>query len=687
MKLVFLDAETFYDDDYSLSRMPTAAYVRDVRFEAIGYSMAINDGPVSWHTGDARQIAKSLGSLSWWRDVVLVTHNAFFDAVVLALRFGIVPGRCICTLSMARALGLDHKAGASLAALADLLRSLGYAIPRKGDEVVRAKGKRRVDFTPDALGAYGAYCCNDTEICRHLFRAMVALLPVGELVWHDIAIRMAACPVLRLNYGVLQADLVRVRERKAELMATLAQRLGVQSIAQIESALASSAKMTRILELLGGALPPEWFADETRYLAYLHDRDTRTGGVPVEFGIPVKPSPSDPSRLIFAYAKTDEGLMALAESGNPVLDALVAARLGVKSTIEETRLEKLIALSKFESLSVPVKISGAHTHRLSGDDGINMQNLPSGRIDGQSDAMRVAIEAPEGCVIVAGDSKQVEARTLAYEANQRDLLRLFATGGDPYVDMAAEISSLDAQAIRDGAQAGDAVMVRWRQTGKAVVLGAGFGMGWERFAKMARAQHGVVLAPQMAQHAIEVYRQSKSRIVFFWSRCGDVLDDMIAGGSGWFGGPHGKLFFYDGARVLFGVPTPGVRLPDGVWLNYPCLRRALVENRANQTMDDEVVYDRRRGYAQVTTKLFGAKFAENLTQALAFAVMKWQARRIAQRYRVLLNEHDAWVTAVRHEEADEARAYVAMCMRAVPAWVDGLPLDCEVGAGPNYGSC
>jgi DNA polymerase I-like protein with 3'-5' exonuclease and polymerase domains len=137
--------------------------------------------------------------------------------------------------------------------------------------------------------------------------------------------------------------------------------------------------------------------------------------------------------------------MSLAECGNPVLDALVAARLGLKSTIEETRLEKLIALAQFDTPSVPAKISGAHTHSLSSDDGINMQNLPSGRIDGQTDAMRVAIEAPEGCVIVAGDSKQVEARTLAYEANQRDLLHLFATGGDPYVDVAAD-------AIREGAR-------------------------------------------------------------------------------------------------------------------------------------------------------------------------------------------------------------------------------------------
>jgi len=248
----------------------------------------------------------------------------------------------IRTLSMARALGLDQPAGGSLAALAKHMRSLGYAIPEKGDEVTRALGKRRADFTPQELARYGDYCCTDTDICHGLFHIMAPLLPVGELVWHDIAIRMAACPILRLNRDVLVADLKRVRERKAELMATLGKRLGVQSVEQLETVLASNEKFALMLEFMGGALPWAWFAtpgrafdrdDEggVRYGRYLQQRHSRTGGVPLSFDIPVKPSPSNPSKLTSAFAKADEGLMELAESGNTLLESLVAARLGVKS--------------------------------------------------------------------------------------------------------------------------------------------------------------------------------------------------------------------------------------------------------------------------------------------------------------------------------------------------------------------
>lgn len=113
MKLVFLDWETFYDNEYSLSKMTTAQYIRDPRFEAIGYSIRVAGELTSWHSGDERNMRKSLGSQTWWNDVIMVSHNAFFDALVLCWRFGLLPAKLLCTLSMARALGsaaTDHRA-------------------------------------------------------------------------------------------------------------------------------------------------------------------------------------------------------------------------------------------------------------------------------------------------------------------------------------------------------------------------------------------------------------------------------------------------------------------------------------------------------------------------------------------------------------------------------------------------
>ena len=61
--------------------------------------------------------------------------------------------------------------------------------------------------------------------------------------------------------------------------------------------------------------------------------------------------------------------------------------------------------------------------------------------------------------------------------------------------------------------------------------------------------------------------------------------------------------------------------------------------------------------------------------------------RIAKRYRVVLTVHDSIVCCVPEEEVQEAQAYVEACMRWVPDWANGLPIDCESGIGRSYGEC
>lgn len=43
MQLVTVDFETYYDKDYSLSKMTTEAYIRDPRFQIIGVGVKIAD--------------------------------------------------------------------------------------------------------------------------------------------------------------------------------------------------------------------------------------------------------------------------------------------------------------------------------------------------------------------------------------------------------------------------------------------------------------------------------------------------------------------------------------------------------------------------------------------------------------------------------------------------------------------
>jgi DNA polymerase len=69
---------------------------------------------------------------------------------------------------------------------------------------------------------------------------------------------------------------------------------------------------------------------------------------------PTKISPTT-GKEAFAFAKSDEAFKELLEHENPVVQAIVAARLGVKSTLEETRTERFIGIAERGTLPIPLR--------------------------------------------------------------------------------------------------------------------------------------------------------------------------------------------------------------------------------------------------------------------------------------------------------------------------------------------
>jgi DNA polymerase len=97
----------------------------------------------------------------------------------------------------------------------------------------------------------------------------------------------------------------------------------------------------------------------------------------------------------------------------------------------------------------------------------------------------------------------------------------------------------------------------------------------------------------------------------------------------------------------------------------------------------QYVYDSRKG----AVKLYGGKLTENVCQGLARCIIGEQMLKIAKRYRVVLTVHDAVACVAPKQEAEEAKQYVMDCMRYVPDWAKGIPLNCEAGYGDSYGDC
>ena len=317
MDILTVDMETFYDRHFSLSKMTTEEYIRDELFEVIGVSVKRNDEEPEWVSGTKAQVKRWLEQWDWGNSVG-VAHNAMFDMAILNWHFDIRPKRIADTLSMLRAIdGPD--AGNSLAKAAER-----YGLGVKGTEVVNALGKGRLDFSPSEMAAYAQYCINDVELTYKLFEQLAPLLPVSEMRLIDLTIRMFSEPVLVLDKDVLTDHLKDVQDKKGELLG---------------KALISKDNL----------MSNEKLADTLRSL----DVDP-----------PTKTSPTT-GKETYAFAKTDEAFKALLDHDNVIVQSIVAARLGVKSTLEETRTERLIGIADRGPLPVPLRYYAAHC--LTGD--------------------------------------------------------------------------------------------------------------------------------------------------------------------------------------------------------------------------------------------------------------------------------------------------------------------------------
>jgi DNA polymerase len=599
MNIITLDFETYYSREFSLTKVTTEEYVRSDMFEVIGVAVKENDNEAVWFSGTHGQVSDFLHKYDWDNSFALA-HNAMFDSAILTWGFGIKPMAWLDTLSMARSTdGLE--AGNSLAKLVGR-----YNLGAKGTEVLDALGKRRADFSPSELNAYGKYCINDVELTYKLFFILADRFSKSELQLISLTIKMFSEPVLQLNTPLLEQHLMQVRTRKEKLL---------DACVSDKDTLMSNPKLAELLISLG--VEP-----------------------------PMKISPAN-GKETYAFAKNDEGFKALMEHPDERVQAIVAARLGTKSTLEETRTERFIQISLRGRMPVPLRYYAAHTGRWGGDDKLNLQNLP------RKSLLKDSIVAPKGYVLIDADSSQIEARTVAWLSGQTDLIEAFERKEDVYKIMASAIYNKAEEEIDSGE----------RFVGKTTILGAGYGMGSKKFALQLKT-FGVEIADEEASRIISVYRATYPHIPQLWKEANSALDALT----------QKKTAPVGCQPQALSLTESGFLLPSGLYLNYRDLQK---------DSDEQYSYSSRRG----RIKIYGGKIVENLCQALARCIIGEQMLRMARKYKVALTVHDAVMVVVKEEEQEEAVAYVEECMKWRPSWALTLPLACELGVGKSYGEC
>lgn len=623
MNLITLDFETFYDNKIKLGfkYQTTEEYVRDPRFEVIGVGVKVDDGPEMWFSGSHDEIKEYLHKIDW-SEAAALCHNTLFDGCILSWHYDIKPAFLFDTLSMARAIhGVD--AGGSLAKLAER-----YELGVKGEEVVAAEGKRRADFSPEELRRYGEYCKNDVGLTFKLFQMLASATPDEEFELIDMTLRMFTEPVFEVDDALLLERLAEVQQEKSDLLKGLMEKLKCDTEEAVRKKLASNKQFAELLKE-HGIEPPMKVSKTT-------GKDT------------------------YALAKNDEGFLALTETEDPFIQQLCAVRLGTKSTIEESRIERFIDIGKRNEgkLPIPLKYYGAHTGRWAGMDKVNFQNLPSR--DKKKKALKNAVVAPDGHIVINCDSSQIEARILVWLAGQDDVVEQFRKGEDVYSIFASDVY---------GYPVSKANPVE-RFVGKTCILGLGYGTGALKLQHTLKTTPpGAVVDEEEAKRIVGVYRDKNHAVIDLWREGDEAIACMANWGST-------KPFYYGKHKCLI-IDEQGVALPNGLHIRYPGLKYDTSEAKS------KYVYFSRKG----PVSLWGGSLVENVVQALARIVVGQQMLEIKKRYPVKLTVHDAAVVVAPEAEKDEALAYIIECMSKPPEWASGLPVSCEAKFGVSYGDC
>lgn len=571
-------------------------------------------------------------------ETIACSHNALFDMAILAWKYGWVAGLLQDTLGMVRALRNYQRN--SLGAVTKEL----FGRDSKGDTIHKVQGLDAAGIKQMGLWpSFCEYALNDVRECSYIYTKLYPEFPAEERIVMDLVLRAAVVPRLQANVPMLEAHLEDLRKRKATLL---------RESGYDKAALMSARSFQEALESLG-------------------------------VKIATKTSPTDPKRQLPAFAKSDKFMSDLLEYNgsfdddvNYAVQTLAAARLSQKSTIEETRAQRFLDIArlpwkgmregaisrplnesststvcsgggKSSLLPVALRYGGAHTHRLSGEWKMNMQNLPR---DKARSKLRAAVTAPPGHKLITGDLAQIEARIVAKICDEKSLVESFALGEDVYAQFAS---------IVFGHSINKKDFPHERFIGKTAILGLGYGCGHERFYQMVvtqARQYGIPLEglfdERIAENIVNIYRKLFGRIPAAWHQLDRLLASVINGPNTqfarWPDPDTGPLTFKTGTIIL----------PNKMTLRY--------------TLNDP--------------KLWGGFLLENCVQALARIVVMQASLRLARRdLRFVLQSHDELLFAVPENTVKDARLIISEEMVREPRWMKGLPLAVEIGEGDNYG--
>jgi len=600
MDLITLDFETYYSVKYSLTKLTTMDYVNGPEFKVWGVGIKINHDDTEWYGEDDAQAA--IEEIDW-SNAALVCHNTPFDGYILTRHYKHIPKYYIDTAAMSRALAPGKSARLKDCAIRFFPDD---ETMRKGDELMDAKGIWDLDDEQEE--SLAGYCIQDVDLTYALYNQMCTQMPKSEMDLIDITCRMFCEPKLIAN----REALIKFRD---------------DTIAISAAAIAAAGVDRKIL------------SSNQQFAVYIRES--------LKIIPPTKVSPTT-GKNIPALGKNDKAFTQM-QAMYPSHHLIWDARKAVKSRINETRAQRFLDATHADgTISVPLRYYAAHTGRFGGTEKINMQNMP------RKSPLRLALTAPPGKLIFVADLSNIEARMLAWLADEQALLQQFRDGDDVYSILATDIYSKPIDKTANPLE---------RFVGKVAMLGLGYGMGAAKFQTTLEAG---AMGPPMkfstneAYSVVNTYRTTYSGIPLLWNKLETKLASTI-----------NPIYKENWQCLSFG--SQKIKLPNGLSLHYENLRYEL----------GKLTYDSR-----TTETTWGGRITENVVQALSRLIVTDAMLRIEADQNldaeVVLTVHDEIVLISNANEPDVTMGKLISHMCTPPAWALDLPLNAEGGYDTSY---
>ncbi len=630
--LMGLDLET-----YSSAPLPKCGvyrYCDAPDFEILLFSYAFDDEPVQTiDLASGETLPKEVISALEDPGIIKVAYNAQFERVCLSRYLGhwLDPQQWRCTMVMAAYLTLPGRLADAAVALGtaekkmeegkDLIRY--FSVPCKPTKTNGGRTRNLPADAPEKWAVYRQYNAQDVETERAIRKALEKY-PLPEQEWELYALDQ------QINDRGVRVDKKLVKNAIAV------------------DAVFAQAACQRARDLTGLENP----GSVNQLKAWLADQDMPMGSL---------------ARKIVQEKAAQA-------------DGIVAELLNLRLELSKTSVKKYEAMARCVCRDGRVhgllQFYGANrTGRWAGRL-VQAQNLPQNHLPDLelareivktgdeelldtlfasipgtlSELIRTAFIPKDGCRFLVADFSAIEARVLAWLANEEWVLEEFRGKGKIYEATASRMFHIPQESIVKGNP-----NYEYRQKGKQATLSCGYGGGVGALKAM-----GAKMPEEEMQPLVDAWRAANPNIVAFWSALDRAARTVIRRKTSAY---VGKVTLYWQDDKMF------MRLPSGRNLCYQSPH--FTENHFG---NDAIGYYAPSASGQmVVQETFGGKLAENATQAIARDILANVLMTLeAHGYPVVFHIHDEAVIEMPIGKGSLEEA--CQLMSIAPDWAKDLPL-------------